>query len=111
MTIKSGICYTIFLEEMGWVEIYEYDLGFCNLHILIEVHPNENDFDDRYRMVAHWINWGKKKKKPSIEVLTFKGTIHMLKYLNLFTRFKIYCQRIGQRGGDIKQLVPKYLVI
>jgi hypothetical protein len=42
------------------------------------------------------------KKKPSIEALTFEGTIHMLKYLNLFTRFKIYCQRIGQRGGDIK---------
>jgi hypothetical protein len=32
------------------------DLGFCNLHILIEVHPNENDFDDRYRMGAYWIN-------------------------------------------------------
>lgn len=45
-----------FLEEMGWVEIYEYDLGFCNLHILIEVHPNENDFDDRYRMATYWIN-------------------------------------------------------
>jgi hypothetical protein len=44
----------------------------------------------------------KKKKKPSVEALTFEGTIHMLKYLNLFTRFKIYCQRIGQRGGDIK---------
>jgi hypothetical protein len=53
----------------------------------------------------------KKKKKPSIEALTFEGTIHMLKYLNMFTQFKIYSQRIGQRGGDIKQLVPKYLVI
>lgn len=47
---------SFFLEEMGWVEIYAYDLGFCNLHILIEVHPNENDFDDRYRMGAYWIN-------------------------------------------------------
>lgn len=50
-----------FLEEMGWMEIYEYDLGFCNLHILIEVHPNENDFDDRYIMATYWINWKKKK--------------------------------------------------
>jgi hypothetical protein len=47
---------SFFLEEMGWVEIYEYGLGFCNLQILIEVHPNENDFDDRYKMGAYWIS-------------------------------------------------------
>jgi hypothetical protein len=47
---------SFFLEEMGWVEIYEYDWGFCNLHISIEVHLNENDFDDKYRMGAYWIS-------------------------------------------------------
>jgi hypothetical protein len=48
-----------FLEEMGWVEIYECDLEFCNLHTLIKVHPNENDYDDKYRMGAYWISWEK----------------------------------------------------
>jgi hypothetical protein len=103
---------SFFLEEMGWVEIYEYDLGFCNLRLLIELHPNENDFDDRYILGAYWINW---KKNPSIEALTFEGTIHILNYLNLFNRFKISIAKElvkgGKHGGNIRQLVTKYLVI
>jgi len=53
-----------FLEEMGWVEIYEYDLGFCNLHILIEVHPNEMTL----MIDIKWQHIGliEKKKKKTI---------------------------------------------
>jgi hypothetical protein len=48
------LCHFSLKSWDGWK--YMNDLGFCNLHILIEVHPNENDFDDRYRMGAYWIN-------------------------------------------------------
>ncbi len=87
-----------FLEEMGWVEIYEYDLGFCNLHILIEVHPNENDFDDRYRMAAYFFNLKKKKKKKKKKKTICRG-------INLW-RNNTYVE-ISEFVHSIQNLLPK----
>jgi hypothetical protein len=35
---------------MGWVEAYEYDLGFCIFSTLVQANPNDKDYDNKYTM-------------------------------------------------------------
>jgi hypothetical protein len=65
---------------MGSVEVYEYNLGLCILHILVYVTPKNNNYDDKYIMGTFWF----KKNDSSFETLTMETTLKMIKYLNIF---------------------------
>jgi hypothetical protein len=38
---------------MRWDEVYEYDLGFCVLYVMIHAQPNGTNSNDKYTMVAY----------------------------------------------------------
>jgi hypothetical protein len=38
-----------------WVEVYEYDIGFCIWRTLMHTRPNERDYDDKYTMGVYRI--------------------------------------------------------
>lgn len=35
---------------MGWVEAYEYDLGFCISSTLVQPNPNDKGYDNKHIM-------------------------------------------------------------
>jgi hypothetical protein len=73
-------CTTSDIVHMGWVEVYEYDLGFCIIRTLVQTSPKENNYNSKYIMGPYWIE----KKNPSLEALTMEGMMKIIKYPNLF---------------------------
>jgi hypothetical protein len=69
---------------MGWVKVYEYDLGFYILETLAQVDPNEKNYNEKHTMGAY----KNAKENTFIETLTFERAIKKLAYLNLFTHFE-----------------------
>jgi hypothetical protein len=56
---------------MGWVKVYEYDLGFYILDTLAQVNPNEKNYNEKHTMGAY----KNAKENTSIETLTFERAI------------------------------------
>jgi hypothetical protein len=70
-------CTTSDIVHVGWVEVYEYDLGFCIIHTLVQTSHKENDYNSKYIMGPYWIE----KENP----MTMEGMMKVIKYPNLFT--------------------------
>ncbi len=69
---------------MSWVEVYEYDLGFCLLWALITIIENEQgrigaEHKKKTRRVQS------RKESVSMGTLTVKGAMQVLNFPNLFT--------------------------
>jgi hypothetical protein len=50
---------------MGWIKVYEYNLGLCILCILVHMTLKENNYDGKYTMGAFQF----KKNDPLFETL------------------------------------------
>ncbi len=77
-------CTTLDIVHMGWVEVYEYDLGFCIICTLVQTSPKENDFNSKYIMGLYWIE----KENPSLEALTMEGMMKVINILTFSLRWK-----------------------
>jgi hypothetical protein len=68
---------------MGWVKVYEYDLGFYILDTLAQVNPNEKNYNEKHAMWAY-----KNAKENTTRDINFWKSNKKLVYLNLFTHFE-----------------------